>query len=783
MSLPRLVLIALQIVSVVILTLVGTLAMAAQDEPQIPVAVSPQIPIVPGVARQPLEAQVRRVVQALDETLGAPLPAETRTQLEAAYALENGAEASRAIQAALDPLCLAFVHVNPESRVKAERGAAEAKLIQNGWRTFLLKVHNEGGVTAPLRVESPNAPVPHGSSNQPAPKVPDDPATRDHWLAIDVVNRQPLNARLSGLALEYCIVALSSRDAGDLEAKLSFDVGQGTQDLGFRNEVNILFHAAKAIPVTLDVFDEAGQPTTAAFEIRDQQGRVYPSRTRRLAPDFFFQDQIYRHHGETVLLPPGEFTVTCQRGPEYLPVQRTLRVTAEGDPPRERFDLRRWIHLAKLGWYSGDHHVHAAGCAHYDEPTQGVTPDDMMRHILGEDLNVGCVLAWGPCWYFQKQYFTGAVHPLSQSNYLMRYDVEVSGFPSSHAGHICLLRLTEDDYPGTTQIDQWPSWGLPVLQWGKQQGGVVGFAHSGWGLQVPGTELPNQNVPAFDGIGANEYIIDVAHNACDFISTVDTPAVWELNIWYHTLNCGFTTRISGETDFPCIYGQRVGLGRSYVKLKPEQPLSFDAWTEGIRDGRAYVSDGFSHLVNFRVKNLGVGETGDNGRASVLAAKAGEPLTITLQAAALLGEQPNEAIRQRPLDQQPYWHLERSRTGDTRTVPVELIVNGVAVKRRELTANGQLNDLTFEYTPQRSSWIAVRIFPSSHTNPVFVEVDGQPIRASRQSAQWCLKAVDNCWASKSPAIRASERDAAAAAYDKAREIYRQILAEAFDDTQQ
>ena len=28
----------------------------------------------------------------------------------------------------------------------------------------------------------------------------------------------------------------------------------------------------------------------------------------------------------------------------------------------------------------------------------------------------------------------------------MRYDVEVSGFPSQHAGHLCLLRLKEDDY-------------------------------------------------------------------------------------------------------------------------------------------------------------------------------------------------------------------------------------------------------------------------------------------------------------------------------------------------
>ena len=52
------------------------------------------------------------------------------------------------------------------------------------------------------------------------------------------------------------------------------------------------------------------------------------------------------------------------------------------------FRLDRWIDPAKLGWYSGDHHIHAAGCAHYEKPTEGVYPKDMMRYILGEDLKV-----------------------------------------------------------------------------------------------------------------------------------------------------------------------------------------------------------------------------------------------------------------------------------------------------------------------------------------------------------------------------------------------------------
>ena len=392
--------------------------------------------------------------------------------------------------------------------------------------------------------------------------------------------------------------------------------------------------ASRASAVKLEVLDDDGTPTTGQFTFRDTRGRVYPARSRRQAPDFFFHDQVYRQHGEVMLLPAGKYHVTYTRGPEYLVSERDIDVPGSGTHT-ERFRMKRWINLAEAGWFSGDHHVHAAGCAHYSSPTQGVQPADMMRHIVGEDLNVGCVLTWGPCWYHQKQNFDGKVHSLSTARNLMRYDVEVSGFPSSHAGHVVLLRLTEDDYPGTKRIEEWPSWNLPVLKWGKGQGGVVGYAHSGLGLRVSGKSLPTFEMPAFDGIGANEYIVDVTHDACDFISAVDTPFVWELNIWYHTLNCGFTTRISGETDFPCMYGERVGLGRGYVKMDPDQPLDFDHWVEGIRDGRSYCCDGLTHLFDFQINGLGVGEPGDGERNSFLAVKRGEKLKIKCKAAGLL----------------------------------------------------------------------------------------------------------------------------------------------------
>ena len=115
----------------------------------------------------------------------------------------------------------------------------------------------------------------------------------------------------------------------------------------------------------------------------------------------------------------------------------------------------------------------------------------MTPHVLGEALSVGAVLNWGPSYYHQRQFFEGKENKVSTASSLIRYDLEVSGFPSSHCGHLVLLRLREQDYPAARQIEDWPSWDLPILRWAKAQGAVGGFAHSGLGLQVQTQELPN----------------------------------------------------------------------------------------------------------------------------------------------------------------------------------------------------------------------------------------------------------------------------------------------------
>src|SRR5690606_13442180 len=129
---------------------------------------------------------------------------------------------------------------------------------------------------------------------------------------------------------------------------------------------------------------------------------------------------------------------------------------------------------------------------------------------------------------------------------------------------------------------------------------------------------------------------------------------------------------------------------------------------------------------------------------------------------------------------PYWHLERARIGDTRKVPVEVIVNGEVAARKEIEADGSEHALSFDVDIPHSSWVAVRILPSVHTNPIFVIVDDQPIRASKKSAEWCQQAVDVCWNSKQGLIRQEEQAAARKAYDEAAAIYARIMEECVAD---
>ena len=798
------------------------------------------------VEGQPLGANIERLLDALD-SLGAPVAAALRRDLVAAA---KARDADR-LQQLLDDRVLVVVHINPETRVKVDRGPAAAVLQQAGYTPVIVKILNESRGTPRLRIGSPQAgPVYAGMTRLAGERMQQQHLREnenvegrgDRFLDLEMFTSPPMTQTLSGLDVEYALALIYSSEAGRREATIGFDVGQGTQDLGFRAEVPVLFTVKPAVPVKLRIRDVDGTPTMARLQFVDDQGHVYPPQPKRLAPDLFFQKQIYRADGEEVLLPPGKFTLQYGRGPEYRALQRPVvvapdgTVSGRGAAASATLDLRleRWIDPAAHGFYSGDHHIHAAGCAHYTSPTQGVDPADMFRQVKGEGLNIGSVLTWGPGFDHQQQFFAPAADRRSEARTLMKYDIEVSGFGSEALGHVCLLNLKEQIYPGASGSKGWPTWTLPVLRWTRAQGGIGGYAHSGSGLEIDPAaatrrlleqfdtdkdgrldrreaqralmpesfsesdadrdnvltvreleashgraddRLPNLAIPELNGVGAQEIFVTAAHGLGDFISAMDTDRIREWNAWYHLMNAGLRVKASGETDFPCMSGTRVGQGRSYVLLGKPARVDYAQWVEGIARGRSYVSDGYAHAFEFSVGGKPSGDELQLASPGMVTVRANvafsadtprEPAYGSIIPTGGLRYVGDTVIKREPLRPDP--------TFERGLRLVEVVVNGRVAARREVPADGREHPVEFSIRLDGSSWVALRQFPQMHTNPVYVVVAGKPIRASRDSAQWALACVDQLWRARSRRIADGERAAAEQAYEQARDYYRKAISE-------
>ena len=350
------------------------------------------------------------------------------------------------------------------------------------------------------------------------------------------------------------------------------------------------------------------------------------------------------------------------------------------------------------------------------------------------------------------------------------------------------------------------------MRWGKEQGAVTGYAHSANGLavipknaaarilaahdankdgkltkaeakdallpypfdaidrnkdgeldlteltnsQAWGTEeLPNLALPEMNGIGAQEIFVTTQQGLCDFISAMDTARVPEWNCWYHIMNCGFLLKVSGETDFPCITGHRVGQGRVYVQLGKVKSVDYTDWCKGIAEGKSYVSDGYAHALKFTVNEMapGFGEV-----------KLDKPGTVAVKATVAFGQEVSLGTS------------VGAKLPEGQTRKVDLVMNGKTVESKEVPADGKPHDLTFTVPVEASSWLALRNFPQMHTNPVNVIIAGKPIRASRLSARWCQEGIEQLWRVREKNIVENERAEAEKTFKRAIEAYKKIAAE-------
>ncbi len=226
--------------------------------------------------------------------------------------------------------------------------------------------------------------------------------------------------------------------------------------------------------------------------------------------------------------------------------------------------------------------------------------------------------------------------------------------------------------------------------------------------------------------------------------------------------------LSGETDFPCIYDDRVGLGRTYAKL---DRLTFDGWLDAFRDGRSYVSDGLSHLMDFAVngvarrhrrRDVRDGTRPCDGERRVAPRRDAEPVTRDARrgSEAVSGTSSGRGCRH--TRRQDRVHRQRP-------------------AGRDAHADGRRHDSPRGSRPAaaRSGWVAARILPSSHTNPIWVQVGGQPMRPPARAPAGPRRRSSSAGGRSSDQIKPEERAAAAAAYDRARAVYRRLLDEGIE----
>lgn len=113
--------------------------------------------------------------------------------------------------------------INPEGRVKVERGPYVPELTQSKPRLGLVRVHNQSGGQPPLEVKLNYT----GSDKNP--------------FRIEMVNSKTLSSQLSGAEIEYKLIDIQCATPGKREITLGFQAGKQTQDLGFRGETSVLF--------------------------------------------------------------------------------------------------------------------------------------------------------------------------------------------------------------------------------------------------------------------------------------------------------------------------------------------------------------------------------------------------------------------------------------------------------------------------------------------------------------------------------------------------------------
>jgi hypothetical protein len=435
------------------------------------------------------------------------------------------------------------------------------------------------------------------------------------------------------------------------------------------------------------------------------------------APIRHFGHFFYCAGQVSLRVPKGGIWIEAHKGFDYAPAVREVEITSTTVQPIE-LELNPALRDVAALWYSGDPHLHF--------PRMTKNDDRLIFDLLeAEDIRFGPILCYNEpvsSYPGKMQDLAMPQRALGRVSLAQRGDYQlISGQEYRNAvyGHINLFLRDRLVLEGQAfNSDYGPLYGTIGAET-RAGGGYAFHAHGGY---------------------AQEIWADCIHGATNGVELLQFGIYRGIGLegWYHLLNCGFHFPAVGACDYPAC--RKLADCRTYVHI--DGPPDMFRWLESAARGASFVTTG--PLLFLEV---------DGHKPGTRLAKSGpgpHRVSVQVRAHSLVA---------------PLTHLQ-------------LIVNGQIVATQELQSSGVPGarlELKTNLDLDRSSWIAARAFstaPSgspdaeSHTNPVYVDLDGQaPFNPA--SADW-LSAKLAAQIQEHAARKFDQRDQVVAYFQAARD---------------
>ncbi len=401
----------------------------------------------------------------------------------------------------------------------------------------------------------------------------------------------------------------------------------------------------------------------------DNEDRSYVYVHDRYSLPYWNEPVMYQTSGDfSIELPPGRWRMAVAHGMEYIPAIEEFETPRGGGSITKRMELKRWIDLAKRGWYSGDVHVHHPTVKQSDQ-------EYMLAYALAEDLHVSNMLEW-------SHHYTD-----HKGNITTQY--KVSGFGKQfriHRGEYWLISGQEDTNifacisvlntgklrPYHPETDGFLD--LYFESWHSTKEAVVGYPHLAW----KGWVLFEAGIA---------WSVTTGH--VEFIELLQFRE-WNPKDYHDYLNLGFKLTAAAGSDLP--WGSTLGEVRTYV-YTGQSPLDPDLWFANLKKGHTFVSNG--PALEFTVDGQLPG--------SEIEKSAGSTARVVAKA------------------------LGHPKVG----LPAVLTVTGNEGVIKEFSNPGEQTELSLELDLpiEKSQWLVASTVCTNgavaHTSPIYVMVDGQP----------------------------------------------------------